>query len=91
MSEESGGSSDLYCGWNCSTCHPIPAVVTAGMVDIVQERLFDDNREADRPLIRAALEAALAAGAAGCDCGAQDLRGVVDHLTWCAAAGEGVQ
>jgi hypothetical protein len=35
--------------------------VTEDMVSIVQERVYDDNREGDRPVIREALEAALAA------------------------------
>ena len=50
-------------------CPPGPApaepavTVTERMVDIMQEAMYDDMREADRPVIRAALEAALNGGA----------------------------
>ena len=44
-------------GWQAS----LKVEVTEDMVNIVQERLYDDLREGDRPVIRAALVAALGA------------------------------
>ena len=44
------------------TSQSVRVEVTDEMVDIVQERLYDDMREGDRPIIRAALIAALGGG-----------------------------